>query len=269
MGFFLIVVIVGLMCYLVAISLTKSVEKENNRLQTEADMYREYLSEYCVKNGYPKPPYLTAMTNETYVNLIPGYIWDNAKYLMFCPDRLNLGEGPLSYEKVASKVLAIKLDDIEFYTKDGSVSYTNKVINKGQNISITGAVVGGIVAGGAGAVIGAGKDANKLENVTVTHDKVKTYIYYKINDEVKLAKVEGENFYSYILSKVPEKEYSYILKKQIEEQKTIQERNIEDKEKQNEEDVTARFEKLDKLYKAGIITNEEYQLKRKEIIDTI
>lgn len=104
-------------------------------------------------------------------------------------------------------------DKIKYYTKDGTISYTNEIINNSKNISISGAVIGGLIAGETGAIIGSRKDMNKIKNVTVKHDETHTYIYFEKYNEIKLADVEGNEFYQHILRLMPEKEYHYILNK--------------------------------------------------------
>lgn len=69
------------------------------------------------------------------------------------------------------------------------------------------------VCGRAGAIIGSRKDMNQIENITVTHDEVHTYIYYEDNGEIRLLDIQGKDFYESILHKMPEKEYNYLLNK--------------------------------------------------------
>lgn len=112
---------------------------------------------------------------------------------------------------VANCIILIKYDNIKYFTKDGTVSYTNEIIDNGKNISITGAVIGGLIAGEAGAIIGAGKDMNKIENVTVKHDEIYTYIYFERDNEIKLVEIKGNEFYQRILQLMPEKEYYFLV----------------------------------------------------------
>ena len=109
--------------------------------------------------------------------------------------------------------MLIEYDKIKYFTKDGTVSYTNEMIDNGKNISISGAVIGGLIAGEAGAIIGSRKDMNKIENVTVKHDEIYTYIYFERDNEVKLVEIKGSEFYQRILHLMPEKEYYYLLNK--------------------------------------------------------
>lgn len=147
---------------------------------------------------------------------------------------------------------------IQYFMKDGSVSYTNKVINSGKNISLSGALIGGAIAGDAGSIIGAQKDANKLENITIKHDETHTYVYYKDNDIVKVLDAQGNDFYTFILQLFPDKEYRYITN------------NLDDNiQKNDDEDIKQRLNKIENLYNEGFITKEEYSEKRVEILKVL
>ncbi len=114
---------------------------------------------------------------------------------------------------VANHIILIKYDNIKYFTKDGTISYTNKIIDNGKNVSISGAVIGGLIAGEAGAIIGSKKDMNKIENVTVKHDEICTYIYFERDNEIKSVEIKGSEFYQRVLHLIPEKEYYYLLYK--------------------------------------------------------
>ena len=60
---------------------------------------------------------------------------------------LNVGinKNPTDIQQNIDNIIFIKYRNLKFYNKDGSVNYTNGVINEGKNISISGAIVGGIL----------------------------------------------------------------------------------------------------------------------------
>lgn len=176
-----------------------------NKMNNE---YEEKLKRWCIENKVTFKENITK-TSEIWVNQIPGYIWFDSKDIIFCPDAINCGI-PINIE---NRIILIKYDKIKYFTKDGTVNYTNKIINNGKNVSISGAVIGEYIAGEAGAIIGSRKDMIKIENVTVKHDDIYTYIYFERDNEIKLAEVKGSEFYQRILHLIPEKEYYYILNK--------------------------------------------------------
>lgn len=179
-------------------------------------MYKNKVCEYCRNNNLPEPNDIIFNSEEIRVKYgkryvhAPGFLWNDDKYIVFCPDWLNLGVG--EEMDIANNILVIPIESIRYYTKDGNITYTNQIVNSGKNISISGAIVGGVIAGEVGAIIGARKDANKVENVTTQHDDVHTYIYYVTdNENVNVAEVKGAKFYSKILHLIPDKEYSYLI----------------------------------------------------------
>lgn len=182
------------------------------RMEPINQLNREYerkLKKWCDENNVIFKENVTKLgeeTGETWVNQVPGYIWFSDKNIVFCPDALNCNS-----LDVEGHVLFIKYEDIKYYTKDGSIRYTTEIVDNGKDISVSGAVIGGILAGEAGAIIGSRKDANKPKSVAVRHDEVHTYIYVDKGNEVKLVDVKGNEFYQLIMHQIPEKEYNYLL----------------------------------------------------------
>lgn len=176
-----------------------------SKINTE---YKEKLKQWCTENNIIFKDNII-QTSEIWVNQKPGYIWFSNRDIIFCPDSINCGD-PINID---NNIILIRYDKIKYYTKDGTISYTNEIINKGKNISISGAVVGGLIAGESGAIIGSRKDMNKIENIAVKHDEINTYIYFERDNEIKLVEIKGNEFYQRILHFIPEKEYYYILNK--------------------------------------------------------
>lgn len=212
MGILITLGIIGIILFLFAKKMSQIDESTaNKRMEPINKMNNEYeekIKAWCDSNNVSFKENITK-TSEIWVNQLPGYIWFSNKDIVFCPDALNCGVEM----DISSNILLIRYADIKYFTKDGTVSYTNEVINKGKNVSVSGAVIGGVIAGEMGAIIGSKKDMNKLENVTVKHDEIYTYIYFENNNEIKLVEIKGNEFYQRILHLIPEKEYYYILNK--------------------------------------------------------
>lgn len=210
-----IMIVLGIICvilYFIAKAFGKinqnTIEKRMEPINKLNNEYEEKLKQWCTENNVIFKENITK-TKEIWVNQLPGYIWFSGKDILFCPDSINCGTSI----NIEDNIMFIKYNSIKYYTKDGIINYTNEIIDDGKNISISGAIVGGIIAGEAGAVIGSRKDMNKIKNVTVEHDDVYTYIYCEKNDEVKLVEIKGNEFYQRILHLMPEKEYHYVLNK--------------------------------------------------------
>ena len=223
-----LIMLLGFISFIVGIALTvyaiDNLSKVNNQYSLYKNDYRAYmgvdidneetqfnklLKQWCDTN------FIILKKNSKFskhisINNKSGNIWISNKDIIFCPDEYYCGN-PIN---ISANAIYVKYENIQYYTKDGSIKYTNQVVNNGNNISLSGAIVGGIVAGGAGAIIGSRKDMNQFENITVKHDAVHTYVYYKDNDIIKVLDIEGNDFFQFIIKLMPEKEYYYLLNKQ-------------------------------------------------------
>lgn len=184
-------------------------EKRMEPINKMLHEYEEKLKIWCGNNDVTFQENITH-THEIHINGTPGYYWFDDKNFIFCQDALMWFGNPINIDE---GIIFIKYENIKYYSKDGSISYTNEVINDGKNISISGAVIGGLIAGEAGAIIGSRKDMNQIKNVTVEHDDVHTYMYYETDGVIKLLDIKGNDFYQRILHLMPEKEYFYLLNK--------------------------------------------------------
>ena len=158
----------------------------------------------------------------------------------------------------------IPLNNIEYFSMGGQKYATTEITGGGAvgGSSLTGAIAGGIVAGGAGAVIGSRKEStiNPVQAQTIVHDETETYIKYKDQDgtlKEVVSKRKADSFFNALKKVIPEKEYAYILSQnQAQPQQVIEEKNsIED-----------RLVKAKELLEKGLITQEEYEVKRKDIL---
>lgn len=232
------------------------MEQRKEQIDNIQDKYFNDLKNACIQNGIIIPDKSILDKSEIRVayngskNYAPGYQWDDGKNIVFCNDALNQ-YGRSLFENM----LIIPFEDIIFYTKDGNITYINKIVNAGKNISLSGAFIGGLIAGDAGAIIGANKDANKIENIIVEHDDVHTFVYYKVeNESVKLADFKGKDFYSYILHILPQKEYNYVnnqLSKHNESERTS---------------INDTLKKLKDLYENDLIDETEYKSKKEQLL---
>lgn len=159
----------------------------------------------------------------------------------------------------------IPLNNIEYFSMGGQKYATTEIMGGGGTVggsSLKGAIAGGIVAGGAGAVIGSRKETtiDPVRTYTKVHDETETYIKYKEQDgtlnEV-VSKFQADRFFNALKKVIPEKEYAYILSQnQAQAQPVIEEKNsIED-----------RLLKAKELLEKGFISQEEYDKKRQDIL---
>ena len=160
----------------------------------------------------------------------------------------------------------IPLDHIEYFAKDGEKYTTQEISGGGGTVggySLTGAVVGGVIAGGAGAIIGSRKKGEiaPITTKTTMHDETFCFIKYRTNDN-QLCEVyssDTEVFYEALKRVIPEKEYSYVISKsQVQAPAGASQKSSEE-----------RLLNLKKLLDQGLITEEEYTKKRNTILEEI
>lgn len=138
-------------------------------------------------------------------------------------------------------------DKIKYYTIQGDKYATTKI--EGGGSSLGKAVVGGAIAGGAGAVIASRKGVTSTTEVV---DDRRTMIYYEDGNEKSIIVLSSEA-YDYLLSVLPDKEYSFVMSQQ--------------KEQESEKSSSLfELEQLAELRDKGILTEEEFTIKKKQIL---
>ena len=130
------------------------------------------------------------------------------KLISFCLDNPDMNDDE-TVEKSKCFII-IPVDQIICFYKEGDVQYTTKISGGGGGgSSLTGALVGGLIAGETGAIIGSRKKNKEIKSTVVTaHNDRKVVIRYDKNGSVKTLSHEDEEFeiYDYLLKKIPEKD---------------------------------------------------------------
>ena len=150
----------------------------------------------------------------------------------------------------------IRWENIEYFTVKGEVRYETNVSGGGANLE--GALVGGLLLGNAGAMVGS-KVGTEISSSTQRIDSRELVIHCTNNlDAIIATKNEVETVLIELRKAIPEKEYSA-------------ERGFTQKP---EEKLSAEFKnktdeliELKKLLDAGIITQEEFDAKKKQLLD--
>lgn len=139
---------------------------------------------------------------------------------------------------------AIDIAKINYYTIQGDKYAITDI--QGGGSSLGKAVVGGAIAGGAGAVIAS---RNEIKSTTDVVDDRRTMIYYEDGNEKSII-VFSSSAYEYLLKTLPEKEYSFVMSQQ--NNKTTS--NV------------LELEQLAELRDRGILTEEEFSVKKKQLL---
>ena len=169
-------------------------------------------------------------------------------------------------------VQRIPLSGIVFFYKDGDVSYTTETYGGGgSSFNVSGAVKGAILAGPVGAYIGGHKDTNPTPYYTKTKKHDNRCVILRLKDsaggmkELKFSK----EMYEHFMTLIPEKEISYIQSQAASQ--TIP-KDIPKEAPKAEETAGDPIEKikgLKNLLDLGAITQEEYDEKKKQLLDSI
>ncbi len=106
----------------------------------------------------------------------------------------------------------IPIDRIQYYTKEGDVQYTSHVSGGGGGgSSLSGAIVGGLIAGDAGAIIGSRKKTAPIKTEIQTHDTRQTVLrYYDDLGKLEVMTFRGFSVYDFLLSAIPDKDLTTI-----------------------------------------------------------
>lgn len=143
---------------------------------------------------------------------------------------------------------SISISNIVFFCRNGNVQYTTGVYGGGSSIS--GSLIGGVFGGAAGAIIGSRKS---VHSYTQKHDSRKTIV--KLED----GELEYDSeMYDVLVNLIPKKEYNYIMTK------SVLNKNIE--EKSISSSVADELIKYKTLLDNNIITQEEFDKKKKELL---
>lgn len=152
----------------------------------------------------------------------------------------------------------IMLNDVDYFFEAGEYSTHTKISGGGGGgSSLLGAVAGGVLFGGVGAIIGSRRRIDPITTELLVQDTRETILKYYIN---------GDEYFIHFSANDIKKFNELIPSKKL---------NVVDKDEQSisisepKNDVTSRLEKLIELNKKGLINNHEYEEKRKEILDNI
>lgn len=164
-------------------------------------------------------------------------------------------------------VKKIPVESIKFYQKSGDIQREVKITGGGGGgSSIEGAVVGGLIAGEAGAVIGSRKKTDPIKSETVVHDEREVVLYYyeNENDTILQKMTFFEDAYKIFLSWIPGKEYQAV-------NATVKAEQIEVSVPTKSTEVstntlTAELLELVKLKESGVLTEEEFVLAKKKML---
>jgi hypothetical protein len=158
----------------------------------------------------------------------------------------------------------INIDNILFFQEKGDIQYSTSVSGgggQGGGVNPSGAVLGGLLFGEAGAIVGSNAGTNiKINAVTSTtkkHDDRYVILRYKA-DGTDIISEEKFSFevYNVFMELFPEKEYSYISLNT----------NSKPKNEKANGDPLDQIRKLKELLDLGALNQEEFDAKKKQLL---
>lgn len=156
----------------------------------------------------------------------------------------------------------IPIMDIKYFAKEGDLQYQTKISGGGGGGSkLKGAVIGGVLAGDAGAVIGSRNKIEAIKSETITLDTRNTILKYFTNGSLT-SKSYAMQLFDIFEELIPDKEYNIVVSKeaQIGQQPKIQ------PEVEKPTDIKDKLKKLIELKDEKLITDEEYIIKRQNLL---
>ena len=139
---------------------------------------------------------------------------------------------------------------------------------------MAGAVYGGIIAGGAGAVVGS-HIGTEIKTEIVKKDDRKLFLYHNVDGVIKNEEIitdDIDNVLSLLRKWMPEKEYTHIVVQNNVVVNVNNEKSFPNDDSQKTEKPApskhsyAELKELKELLDLGIITQEEFDQKKKEIL---
>lgn len=191
------------------------------------------------------------------------YYWIRDKRLFLFPQKedfirwhVNINNS-VDYCEENAKLIGIDISDIVYFKAIGDISYITNVESTGINIK--GAAIGAVVAGDAGAIIGS---RPKITSKVEEKDNRFVELKYKDDETIKTLRFDYTAL-DIFREIIPEKEYEYAGF-------TKEKRTEQDQEYTSiSYTIEERFKKLNDLKHAGLITEEEFANKKKELLEQI
>jgi hypothetical protein len=229
----------------------KEVEKQKKLEEDERNnkTFEERKLQYNISNEYPTVNYKKGFAP---ITKDKKYIWTEDESVFLFP--------AVAQSKEKDYILyEISMKDIEYYSTQGIVSKETKISGGGGEVggtSVGGAIVGGVIAGGVGAVIGSRKKGkiDPIKSEVITHDDRETFLNFYI-DGVKHSLFFNYEDYTTLLKLMPQKDYNNFVNAQI--------------SRGSKSSITEQLMDLADLKEKGILTEDEFNEKKKILLDKI
>lgn len=191
------------------------------------------------------------------------YCWQENNMMYIFPTEEHITEEHITYTSSpkdielkfnSNDISAIRINrgEIQHYRLVGQERTETKVQSTNDGVNVRGAIVGGIIGGDAGAIIGSQHNKGRIYSYSEHFDERYVEIYYLKNNNTHKLKL-GAKAYQLLEQWFPEKNYEYVVST-----------------KQSVVSASDRFDEIKKykdLLDCGIISNEEFETKKQELLN--
>lgn len=167
-------------------------------------------------------------------------VWKKENKLCFCNTSTYQG-------------IKISLDVVKYYRLIGQ-KYVTTEISGGGGLSIKGAIIGGLIAGNVGTVIGSRKAVDEVKGTSSVNDEQVVLLY---NTDLSQVLQFNSKAYKVFTELIPELDYEVVDTTSTDAKQTTS---------VHVKSSTDTVRKLKKLLDEGLVSNEEFEKKRKELL---
>lgn len=238
-------------------------------------MESEWINDYLNSTETIRNDYYQNRSEFGYNDTAEAVKLSNKRYYAFIVDnelRLFIGS-PLTWKLVDGKIPAwerrsIPLANIQYFSREGDI-YTETKISGGSSpgFNLKGAVIGGIIGGTAGAIIGGQGRIDPVKSETIRHDDRKTILVHN-GGKVKLSTGDNATLGEGTLEFAPE-DYSVLMKLIPDKELSVVQQRRAGEKGPSQPDPADQLRKLKSLHDDGLITDEEFEEKRKKIVNSL
>ena len=280
--FILLLPIIGVLGILVLNALLSPSPEALEKQRQEEQKFGERYSNYKKSSGIPEStPYISFKS-------ISFWIWRDGDSNILCLAPRIISSKDIQFwttnnnsrlilDNVTSElpsrihhlnsVLKISLSAIKYFAVEGDFYRENKISGGGGGgSSITGAVIGGVIAGDTGAIIGSRKKTNEITSKVIEHDTRHTMLTYVTDSGSIRVMAFDYSGYKILNDIIPEKEYNRVQAIQtaniVEQSKTIQ-------QQANTDMIFTNIQKLAELKESGILSQAEFEAKKSDLLSKL
>lgn len=258
-----IVAIVVIIIFVIAVYPNKTNKRDSRHSATESmNKLNEIRRSYDeIKKDWNVPENCDFITikgasHKSSIKLHKGdyYLWKDKADLCFF-ELEPIIDDVISGRLKKYEITRLPIRNIDNYNMEGELHCETRISGGGGGgYSLTGAVVGGIIAGGVGAVIGSRKKTDPIVSKTITYDDRICYLNYFDNSGVIQSLYLIMENMKILKRIIPKKNYDFVMK------------NIIMKDSSKIQSSADEIRKFALLRDEEIITPEEFERKKNELL---